>query len=60
VARYLEETNWDEWTKNEVVIIETATHKSLAQTATRMKQRGYDTDEICRITGLPREEIEGL
>jgi hypothetical protein len=43
-----------------VVIVETATHKSLTQTATRMKQRGYDTDEICKITGLSREEIEGL
>ena len=32
----------------------------LTQTATRMKQRGYDTDEICKITGLSREEIEGL
>jgi len=25
-----------------------------------MKQRGYDTDEICKITGLTAEEIEGL
>ena len=60
VASYLADTDWDEWEKNEVVIIETATHKSLTQTATRMKQRGYDTDEICKITGLSREEIEGL
>ena len=60
VASYLADTDWDEWEKNEVVIVETATHKSLTQTATRMKQRGYDTDEICKITGLSREEIEGL
>ena len=32
----------------------------MVQTARRMKQRGYDTDEICKITGLPREEIEAL
>jgi len=25
-----------------------------------MKQRGYDTNEICKITGLSRDEIEGL
>lgn len=60
ISRYLLETDWDEWEKNEVVIIETATHKSLVQTACRMKQLGYDVDEICKITGLSREEIEGL
>lgn len=60
VTRYLSDTDWEEWEKNEVVIIETATHKSLTQTATRMKQRGYDTEEICKITGLSRDEIEGL
>ena len=60
ISRYLLETDWDEWEKNEVVIIETATHKSLVQTACRMKQRGYDVNEICKITGLSREEIEGL
>jgi len=60
VARYINDTDWDEWEKNEVVIVETATHKSLMQTAYRMKQRGYATDEICKITGLSREEIEDL
>lgn len=60
VARYLAETDWDEWEKNVVVVNETAAHKSLVQTAGRMKLRGYDTDEICKITGLPREEIEAL
>lgn len=60
VMRYLEETDWEEWEKNEVVIKETATHKSLVQTAERMKRRGYDITEICKITGLSREEIEML
>ena len=60
VARYLTEVDWKEWEKNEVVIKETAAHKSLVQTAQRMKQRDYDVDEICKITGLSREEIEGL
>ena len=57
---YLTDTDCDEWDKNEVVIVETATHKSLIQTATRMKQRGYDPEEICKITGMSREEIETL
>ena len=60
VNRYLANMDWDEWEKNEVAIVETATRKSLVQTATRMKQRGYDTDEICKITGLSRDEIELL
>lgn len=60
VARYLTETAWDEWEKNAVVINETAVHKNLIQTAERMKKRGYDTDEICKITGLNRDEIENL
>ena len=60
VNRYLSEVDWEEWERNVVVVKETAVHKNLVQTATRMKQRGYDTDEICKITGLSREEIEGL
>ena len=60
VARYLAETNWEEWEKNEVVITQSATYKTLTQTATRMKKRGYGIEEICKITGLSRDEIEWL
>lgn len=60
VSRYLNETNWDEWEKNEIVISESAVHKSLIQTATRMKSHGYDVNEICKITGLNRDEIDEL
>ena len=60
VSRYLSETDWDEWEHNEMVISESAAHKCLVQTAERMKRRGYDTEEICKITGLVVEEIEGL
>ena len=60
VAHYLDETNWDEWENNTVCIKESAVHKNLIQTAERMKKRGYDTDEICKITGLGRDEIERL
>ena len=60
MARYLAETDWDEWEKNAVVMKESAVHKNMVQTARRMKQRGYDDVEICKITGLSREDIEGL
>ena len=60
VNRYLSEVDWEEWERSVVVVKETAVHKNLVQMATRMKQRGYDTDEICKITGLPREEIDTL
>ena len=60
VSRYLTETNWEEWEKNEVVITESATHKALIQTAIRMKKRGYYIEEICKITGLNRDELEWL
>lgn len=60
VSSYLTGVDWEEWEKNEVVIKETATHKTLTQAAYRMKKRGYETDEICKITGLNREEIEAL
>ena len=60
IIRYLAETDWDKWENNLVVVHETAAHKSLVQAAGRMKLRGYDIDEICKITGLPREEIESI
>lgn len=45
---------------NEQVIYESAVHKNLIQTAARMKSLGYETNEICKITGLSKDEIEGL
>ena len=60
VVRYLNDIDWDAWEKNEQVITETAAHKTLVQTAQRMKLRGYDVNEICKITGLSRDEIESL
>lgn len=60
VKQYLAETDWEEWEKNEVVIAESAVHKSLMESARRMMRRGYEADEICKITGLSIEEIEGI
>lgn len=60
VDRDLIDTDWDEWEKNEVVIVETATKKSLLQSASRMKKDGMDAKLISRYTGLSVEEIEAL
>ncbi|UKK48080.1 DUF86 domain-containing protein [Prevotella sp. E9-3] len=60
VSRYLSDTDWEKWEHNAMVISESAAHKSLVQTAERMKLRGYDTEEIYKITGLGRDEIEAL
>ncbi len=61
IARYISETNWDEWEKQTLDLeSESSAHKTLIQTAIRMKSRGYDTNEICRITGLSRDEIDEL
>lgn len=60
VVRYLEEVNWEEWEKNEVVIVESAVHKNLVQTARRMKKDGMDDRQISRYTGLSIEEIDAI
>lgn len=60
IGRYLVEMDWDAWERNEVAITETATHKSLIQTATRMKKDGMTVKQISRYTGLTAEEIERL
>ena len=60
VTSYLADTNWDEWEKSEVVIKESADHKTLIQTAQRMKNDGLPIKQISRYTGLTAEEIEEL
>lgn len=60
IARYIAETDWDAWENNVVVVKESTTHKILMQTAERMKSNGYSLTEICKITGLNRDEIENL
>ena len=60
ITRYLTETDWEEWEKNEVAIAETAVHKNIVQTARRMKKDGMDARQISRYTGLSMAEIEAL
>ena len=60
ITRYLAETNWEEWEKNEVVIVESAVHKNIVQTARRMLKDGMDAKQISRYTGLSVEDIDAL
>lgn len=60
VTRYITETDWEEWEKNGQVIAETAVHKNLVQTASRMKKDGMDAKQISRYTGLTAEEIDEI
>ena len=60
VTLYLAETDWEAWEKNEVVIKESTVHKTLMQTALRMKNDGVPIKQISRYTGLSAEEIECL
>lgn len=60
VTRYIVETNWEEWEKNNQVVAETAVHKNLVQTAKRMKIDGMTPQQISRYTGLTVEEIEEI
>lgn len=60
VTHYIDETDWAEWEKNNIVVSETAVHKNLVQTAKRMKNDGMPTKQISRYTGLTTEEIEEL
>lgn len=60
ISRYISETDWTEWEKNEEVLMETTAAKTLVQTAIRMKKDGMDANLISRYTGLPIDEIEGL
>ena len=60
IVGYLADTDWEEWEKNEVVIVESAVHKNIVQTARRMKKDGMEPRQISRYTGLTTEEIEEL
>lgn len=60
VTRYLADTNWDEWGTSEEVIKESTAHKTLIQTAKRMKTDGLSIKQISRYTGLTVEKIEEL
>ncbi len=41
-------------------IREEGSHKAKREDASRMLDKGYPIEDICDITGLSREEVEGL
>lgn len=60
ISSYIDNTNWHEWEMNDLAISESAVHKSLVQTAVRMKNDGLPTEQIIRYTGLSLDEIKEL
>ena len=60
ISRYLSETDWEAWEKQEIAPAESAVHKNLIQTARRMLNKGFDVKDIVEITGLSIEEISEL
>ena len=60
ISRYLSETDWEAWEKQEIAPAESAVHKNMVQTARRMLSKGFDVKEIAEITGLSAEEISEL
>lgn len=60
IENQIQNNDWEEWNKNEAAVYESAVHKSLIQTACRMKKDGLTNKHISRYTGLREEEIEDL
>lgn len=60
IKAYIYNTDWEEWENDNMAISESAVHKSLIQTAIRMKNDGLTTQQIIKYTGLTIEEIEDL
>ena len=62
VQRYLSETDWEEWQKGEDPFTEmdNVVFKQAADSARKMKAKGYAVQDITEITGLTAEEIETL
>ena len=60
IVRYLSETDWETWEKQEIAPTESAVHKNMVQSARRMLSKGYSAKEISEITGLSFEEISML
>jgi uncharacterized protein with HEPN domain len=60
IVRYLSNTDWETWEKQEIAPTESAVHQNMVQSARRMLSKGYSAKEISEITGLSLEEISML
>ena len=62
VQRYLSNTDWEEWQKDEDPYseVDNAAYKQAVDSARKMKIKGYAVQDIAEITGLTAEEIKAL
>lgn len=60
IVKYIEQIDWQEWEDNELPQNESAVHKQLIESATRMKKDGLPSKLISRYTGLTNEEIDAI
>ena len=60
IENQIQNTDWEERNKNNAAVYKSTVHKSLIQTASRMKKDGLTNKQISRYTGLREEEIEDL
>ena len=60
IVSCISNTDWETWEKQEIAPTESAVHKNMVQSASRMLSKGYSAKEISEITGLSFEEISML
>ena len=62
IERYLADIDWNQWLQDEdpYTEIDNAAYKQAADSARRMKAKGYAVADISEITGLTTDEIEAL
>ena len=62
IERYLADIDWNQWLQDEdpYTEIDNAAYKQAADSARRMKAKGYAVADISEITGLTIDEIEAL
>jgi uncharacterized protein with HEPN domain len=60
IVSCISNTDWETWERQEITPTESAVHKNMVQSASRMLSKGYSAKEISEITGLSFEEISML
>ncbi len=62
VQRYLNNIDWEQWAKykDPYTELDNTAYKQAAESARRMKAKGYPIEDIVEISGLNAEEIKGL
>ena len=62
IERYLAEIDWEQWQQEQdpYTEIDSIAYKQAADSARKMKAKGYPIIDIAEITGLSEEEIKNL